>query len=434
MMNKSVFLAIILLVLPCGYSATSNDAVNLVANSNAYLYSGETYIPPNVPVEFEGKDYWVVPVADGSNIVVFFAVDVSSGELSTSRAVNRGLFETSDRLRELQSLKNSISSNQGLEWLLTQKYQSVFDEMSRNLDDEFFQINAVETSLDNEGFSVNLASLKNRLKSMSATALELSSLVIESANKENVFFTKPSPESFSEFKGSFDDVYSLLNELNSENLTYQSEVDKLRLQISTADIDPQTKVSLSSVLELPQSLKAVRNYNLNATQMNDLIESSLQTVSLRQDSLLDEFDSRLLKNEVHSLIYEENSVLEKKTGFADLTTAKSTILANGNRLLWTNQTSVRSLELNYSRAVKFYTEKNFSNAKDFALQAIDNVVSIEKDGKKTETIPELISQDFLFLIAGVLAILLILLYFLNNTGKIKGALAPQTEELDLYEK
>ncbi len=218
-MKKALFCLFVLVALPMASAVSGNEAVNLVANAGHYLYDSETYTPPNVSVEFGGNSYWVIPVTSGNNITTYFAVAVDSGGLSTSRSVNRGLFGVAEELRELQLLKESISANSGVEWVFTQKYETIFSEIAVQMDNEVFQLNTVETTLDSEGLNLNLSPLRNELSGLSANASGISSKLASASSLENEFSTKPSQENFGKMKGAFDSVFGSISGLNSDSVS-----------------------------------------------------------------------------------------------------------------------------------------------------------------------------------------------------------------------
>ncbi len=235
-------------------------------------------------------------------------------------------------------------------------------------------------------------------------------------------------------KGAFDSVFGSISGLNSDSVSYRSNVDKLKQQISLADIDVQTKSQLFGILELPQGMQAIGTYNLDATQIKESFGSRLAASSLRMDSILNEMENRLLKNEVYGLLYSENGRLQKGSSqFEILSEAQATILSKENRPIWVNQSGVRDLEKDYARATKLYDERNFADAKDSAEKAIDDVIAIEKKGRVLTENPPLFSQDLLFQVAAVLAALLVALYLFNNRGKIRGFISPSAGEVDAGE-
>ena len=430
-MNYRVFLAVFLLFNALGIQAiSSNDAVNYIANSNHFLYDSEVYAPPNVTIEYNEVEFWVIPITAGNTIITYFPVEVKSGELSSSKSTNRALFKIADELKTIQALKASISSNPSVDWIFTQKYQTIFNEMSLQLNDEVFQLNTVETTLNNEGVKVSLTSLRKDLGDLSSDSLDISELISIASSKENDFITKPSQLAFDEMELSFNSVFDAISLLNDNSLSYQSSIDKLKQQISVANIDAQTKSQLFSVIEVPQGLQALRNYNLDATQVKETFESSLSTSNLSRDSLLGELSTRVLKNDVYKIIYSENEKIQKDTKFDSLFEAQQTILSSEFKSTWDNQTKVKLLEENYSRALKYYDERNFEKAGEYAELAISNVSSVIAKGQVEPVISPLFSQDFLFTVVGLLVLLLIVLFLFNNKDKLnKGN---NEEEVDLY--
>ena len=93
-------------------------------------------------------------------------------------------------------------------------------------------------------------------------------------------------------------------------------------------------------------------------------------------------------------------------------------------------TKVKLLEENYSRALKYYGERNFEKSEEYAELAISNALSVIKKGQVTQVIPPLFSQDFLFTVVGLLVLFLIILFLVNNRYKLgKGN---GEEEVDVY--
>lgn len=434
-MKSRLFTVLLLLLATITvFGITSNDAVNQVVNSNNYLYEAETYTPPNVTLKYNDQEYWVIPLTAGNTITTYFAVEADSGFLSTSRGTNRGLFEVADNLNDLQSLKESISANPGVDWIFTQTYQTIFNEMSIQLNDEIFQLNTVETTLDSEGMSTNLTSLKNDAELMANRALDLSGKIAEASNAESTFVTKPSSENFSDLEDSYADVFDSIKNLNNMSLEYNSNIDKLKQQISIADLDAQTKSQLFGILEIPLSLRALRNYNLDSIQIKESFTTALQASDLRRDSKLDELENRVEKNNSHNLIWDDNEKIQEVSNFNSLSEAQLIILDENNKAFWNNQGRVKSLEQNYSRTIKFYNERNFEQSKEFSEKAISDVLAIIKSGEKQPLpAPEVFSQDSLFLIAGVLVLILIILYIVNNRAKLKGMIEGEEDNLDVYE-
>ncbi|MCR4368946.1 MAG: hypothetical protein NUV67_03505, partial [archaeon] len=319
-------------------------------------------------------------------------------------------------------------------WVFTQKYQSIFSEISIQLNDEVFQLNTVEATLEDEGLESNLSSLKNELRAMSLLASELPGKISAAASAENEFVTNPSPDTFANMQGEFSGVYDSVDELNSGRLAYQSGVDKLKQEISLAPIDAQTKSQLFAILQVPTGLASVGNYNLDAAQIKSSFESALSASSLKMDALLDELENRVEKNEAYNLIWGDNEDIKKGTEYISLFEAQSSILSEDNKARWKDQKKVKELEQNYARATRFYNSRNFGESLEYANESINNAVNIYKAGFMEQIYAPAISQDSLFLLAGALLAILIILYVVNNRGKLGKMVAGEDTEIDIYER
>lgn len=433
-MNPRFLLVIACLCLTVSaFAVSSNDAVNYIVNGNHFLYEGENYTPPNVPISHGEADYWVIPITAGNDVVTYFPVDTKLGALPASNSDNREIFTVADNLRELQLAKASITPNSGTDWIFTQKYQTIFSEMSLQISDETFQLNTVETALKKSGIAADLGQMKTQLKSMVTMASSISEKVAAASQAENDFTTIPSAESFAAMDGAFEGVFDSIESLNTSFMAYNSARNRLKQQISLADIEAQEKSQLSSILEIPISLQSLGNYNINSGLLEEKLGSAFKGTGLRMDSLLDEYGKRVLKNSVYNTIYAENEKIKKDTPFISLSEARSNILSPANRAQWLDQARANQLEQDYSRALKYYGEKNFGQANKYALAAIEDAISVYRKGRKPDVQPPPISQEFLFQAAAVLLVLLVLLYAFNNRAKLKGAIAKEAEEVNPYE-
>ncbi|VVC00497.1 Uncharacterised protein [uncultured archaeon] len=416
-----------------GVSAFSNvDAVNYVVSSNYFLYDGETYSAPNVPVSYGDKGYWLVPLTAGNDVVTYFPVDSETGKLSSSDSANRELFSIADNLRELQGLKASLSQGSGVEWLFTQKYQTIFNETSLSLNDEGYRLSTVDVALAQAGMQASTSGLKASLVSMASLSSQLSKSVADSAKAENDFFTSPSSDGFSKMNDSFAASFGLIASLNTMGLSYQSSLSKLKNEISVSGIDTQTKAQLEPLLRVPESLTSLRNYNLNAAQLSQAIASRQSASSMHLDSMLEQLNERVAKDRVYKLIYSDSDKLRKE-GFSSLSKAQASILSTGSISLWQNQAKVVALRDDYAKATDYYSKRQFSLAEKSALLAVDDAVAVIKGGRKqvAGAAPD-ISQDLLFKVAGALILLLALLYAFNNRSKIKGFASKAPDEIDVY--
>ncbi|MEM4390690.1 MAG: hypothetical protein QXX06_02380, partial [Candidatus Diapherotrites archaeon] len=331
------------------FGISAIEAVNLVVSSNNYLYDGETYSAPNVPILYENKEYWVIPLTAGNEVLTYFPVEVKTGVLSESREINRGLMKLSDIVRETQLLKASIASK-SLDWPFTDSSQKLLEEVSQQLKDESFQINTAETILKSKKVGVSFSKVKSILDEFAQKSYEASQIILEAKIAEAEFFKKPSPGALAEMQESYESAFLSIEALNNLSAEYRAEIDKIKQALSIADIDAHEKAQISQLVDSPQGILVVRKIYLDSLQIRSSIDSINQKTNLKVDSLLIEFDNRIAKNRAHQLIYSENEQLAKE-GFSSLSEVQNYILSKENIELWKSQDKVGALKQNYSRAV-----------------------------------------------------------------------------------
>ncbi|MEM4390689.1 MAG: hypothetical protein QXX06_02375, partial [Candidatus Diapherotrites archaeon] len=78
-----------------------------------------------------------------------------------------------------------------------------------------------------------------------------------------------------------------------------------------------------------------------------------------------------------------------------------------------------------------YKKKNYAQAEKYAKDAIQNSLSILKEGK-IQTSNSANNSEMLLQLAGVLLVLLVFLYIFNNRGRIKEAFKGKKEEIEIY--
>ncbi|MEM4261592.1 MAG: hypothetical protein QXI10_01385 [Candidatus Diapherotrites archaeon] len=411
------------------FGISAIEAVNLVVSSNNYLYDGETYSAPNVPILYENKEYWVIPLTAGNEVLTYFPVEVKTGVLSESREINRGLMKLSDIVRETQLLKASIASK-SLDWPFTDSSQKLLEEVSQQLKDESFQINTAETILKSKKAGVSFSKVKSILDEFAQKSYEASQIILEAKIAEAEFFKKPSPDALAEMQESYESAFLSIEALNNLSAEYRAEIDKIKQALSIADIDAHEKAQISQLVDSPQGILVVRKLYLDSLQIRSSIDSINQKTNLKVDSLLIEFDNRIAKNRAHQLIYSENEQLAKE-GFSSLSEVQNYILSKENIELWKSQDKVGALRQNYSRAVDYYKKKNYAQAEKYAKDAIQNSLSILKEGK-IQTSNSANNSEMLLQLAGVLLVLLVVLYIFNNRGRIKEAFKGKKEEIEIY--
>ncbi|AJF59600.1 MAG: hypothetical protein QT03_C0001G0090 [archaeon GW2011_AR10] len=419
--KKTLFLAVLLLFFPIyANSISANNAVSFVTQENHFLFEDEDYQLPVVEITHEGKKYWVIPILSGNTLVTFFPVKSEAKELSLSKPLNRQLFKTADTLRSLSVEKERISKNQQVDWLFASNYVLIFEELSRGLENEIFEMNIIESTLNNADVSSQVNRMNSSLSAMSLKSGGLTQSITEAIAAEAAFASAPDALSAAKLKDEFDDAFEELFSLNADALSYRDEIQKLKQLISVSDADAATKDYLVSLADPPAEFNNIGRYVTNALSLQQAINGMYANVDSRADSLLAEFESRVERDKAFRLLYSENTSISRRTEgeFSSLQQIVNFILDENNRPYWKNKELISAMESKWSQAVRNFNERNYALAETFAEKAADDAVAIFNQGFIEAAQPPLLPQELIFQLVIALLALLAILYLYNNRGKI----------------
>ncbi|HIH08759.1 MAG TPA: hypothetical protein HA237_05330 [Candidatus Diapherotrites archaeon] len=419
--KKTLFLAVLLLFFPIyANSISANNAVSFVTQENHFLFEDEDYQLPVVEITHEGKKYWVIPILSGNTLVTFFPVKSEAKELSLSKPLNRQLFKTADTLRSLSVEKERISKNQQVDWLFASNYVLIFEELSRGLENEIFEMNIIESTLNNADVSSQVNRMNSSLSTMSLKSGGLTQSITEAIAAEAAFASAPDALSAAKLKDEFDDAFEELFSLNADALSYRDEIQKLKQLISVSDADAATKDYLVSLADPPAEFNNIGRYVTNALSLQQAINGMYANVDSRADSLLAEFESRVERDKAFRLLYSENTSISRRTEgeFSSLQQIVNFILDENNRPYWKNKELISAMESKWSQAVRNFNERNYALAETFAEKAADDAVAIFNQGFIEAAQPPLLPQELIFQLVIALLALLAILYLYNNRGKI----------------
>lgn len=433
MNNKIALLIAVLSIATFVYAISAGDAVNFVTEENHFLYPTEDFEQPIVQITHNEEGYWVIPVLSVDNPVTFFAVKVDTKELESSRVKNRELFKTAYILREFLESKQAVSADPQLDWIITSSYSRVFSNLGRFLSDEIFELNTIDTEMNDPTVSNDISNLNRMLVSMSLKCTSVSTEMDGALLFESSFTSSPNTNQTENLREEYSDVFSILYDLEEEALSYRTEIDKLKQSISTSDLDASTKTHLINLADPPENFNNIGNYVLDAVQLEEAIDAVYSNAQADIDSFLDEYENRLERSDAYEVLYGENDFLSNKTdgSFTILKSARDYILNKDNRQYWKNQSKVNSLESNWNRAERYFNERNYVDTVEYANKAINDVVDVYKGGL-IDTEPEpLLSTELIIQIVILLIALLVLIYIWNNREKIVRIIKPEEIEKEV---
>ncbi len=421
MVNKKPLILIALfLSVSFAYGAiSSGDAINFVKSENHFLYENEeSHI---ARITHDEINYWVIRVYLEESPTTFLPVKATAKELVLNKPTNRELFKTADLLWEFTNLKNTYSA-QNREWVINSSISNSFQKLGRFLSDEIFDLETIDSDLEDTDASAHINSMNSMLVSMALKVTSISQEIDEALALESLFVLEPDTSQREQLKEEFEDVFSLLDNLDSEAIDYRAKISELKQIIANSDLEAQNKSTLITMADPPQEFNSIGNYNQSAIGLSDSIDAIYAAISSRIDSLLDEFEKRIKRNQAYEILYEENSSLRTRTDgdFITLRSAADYILGEENKPYWKNKTRLKKLEDNWRKARNYFNENNYDSAIEYGNKAIDDVVIIYKDGVIDIEQPPIIPTELIMQIVIILIILLISIYAWNKREKIKG--------------
>lgn len=417
--------AILLMLVSFAWGISASGAVNYIATQKHVLHSEEKYEQPNVRVENSGKTYWVIPVTLNDELSVLFAVDEAKGELVADKGTNRLLFRTGALLRSYTETKKKISIRSDVYWLATKEYSRILEGLSSSLLDEGSDLVIIRTSITNSQIREKISGMEGELASMNNKSLGAANAIDEALSFEAGFFTLAETSKYDELKNRLEKVFDLLSELDNEARDYQVNVSALKQMISMDNtLLPQEKDFFIKKADSPEGFERIGSYATTAVQLKDTIETMYANIQNNMDSYLSEFETRLERGKVYTLIYEENKKISSATGGAiiDLKSMKEYVLDKSRINDWKETESVAKLSSYYAKAEDYFNKRNYEKATEYANKAITEAATVYAGGLYSEDNPELLNIDTITKIIIALVAFLALLFAWNNKGKIMSAL------------
>ncbi len=432
---KKTILVVFAVLFFSGFAVavSGNEAVHFVVQEKNFLYEGEKFEQPIVPISHENEKFWVIPILSGSSIVTFFPVKEAAKQLSASRPVNRSVFETADVLRELSLEKQKISSS-SVQWIFTPSYSLRFVNLSNVFNNEVFQLNTIASSFDSLEAAQHVSKMNSALEGLSLQSKEIASLVLEASSLESDFFAVPDTQKAFNLKEKYLEVTLEISNFNNNALDYRKKVDEFKQFISLSNLDVSDKTQFISLADPPQEFNAVGNYVIDALELSQSIESVYNRVHTRSDILLNEFELRLLRQDAFDLVYGQNALIKEKTSgeFSTLPDLVNYILSEENRGKWINSSLVLTVEDRWRETQQYFNQNNYSLAKSFSQKVVADALSVYRQGFVETQAQNTQSNDLIFQVIFGLAVLLVLLLVYNNRSRIL-SFSKNKDDEDVFE-
>ncbi|MBU0662058.1 MAG: hypothetical protein ABH854_04905 [Candidatus Diapherotrites archaeon] len=437
MLFKRIICTVILiaLILPIAQAAVSlGDAVNFVSNERHFLYGGETVEQLVTPVKHGEQEYWVVPVISGSTPATYFAVKTSEKEIEGSKVANRAIFTAADTLRELGNEKERFSKNPQVDWIITGAYANKFETLGRLLEDEIFEMETIAAEMGDAEAIAEAMKLAAQLKSMSDKCRDIGVKISEAAAFETEFTTQPDTSKTKQLGNKFGEALLPIVGLKDDAITYVSESKKLKSLISKSALDLSTRSYLQNLASPPENFNNIGNYAQFALELDGVITGLETRVSTRSDGLLDDFETRQGLDGAWDELYGEDETLRNKTSgnFGTLNEAAESLLNEETSGYWKDQARLGKFRDNWRKAEKFFTERDYKLAVNYAEKAKGDAIAVYKEGYESIGPEPLLDNETIMQIVVALVVLLVVVYAISKRDKIMEMLSPANEEVDVH--
>ncbi len=436
--KKILLLALTHLILFSFISAfvvSPDDVSKFVSVDNHFLKEGEsTEFNPNTTISFEGKEYWVVSILKGTDLVGYVSVlDVENPIILEDKPLNRKLFENAFILGKFFEKKDALSKQN--QWFFTSIYSNRFSDLAQAFDDSKNKVNLIKSDKDitNSEIKSKIQDISTKLDSMILLSNQISRDISTARVFETNYILDPSIEKFNEFKSFFfqldesnsNSVLFKVDSLKKKVAEYRRDIASLTILIGQSDLDDSKKSFISDSIKLPQKAGDVSTY-ADILFTNKASLDSITNLSLNQiDIFLKNFDSRLKLNNAFALFFDSNEKIKKSSkdsSIASLESACKNILETNRKPLWKKKSLVEKLEKNCPKIQASFEKENFDEVIVLATESIDDVKLIYEGGIElpVDPIDNKSFNDLIFKLIIALILLLVVLVLFKNREKIAG--------------
>ena len=418
-MNKSIFIAVFLLVFGVVFSAVSSQqAVNFVSGS--LVFEGETTeILPNVQIEHARQKYWVVSVVAGESLNALVPVGAKEpAEIARTPAEKRELIRTAFVLRIYSQLKDSLVKQD--QWVFSTVNSRFLEQAAGDAGEERFDLATVRSEVNKypeiQGGIDLVQEYLDDLKIGIEAAAKKTGGVVE---LETAYLGKPDTNSLNNLKQEFDEATKSFEETEALLNKYLAELDKVKQAVAQTDLSIDTKRSLQNLLAAPTRLQRLPVFIASSALFGEKLQEIFDNALGRRDTLLANLETRIEKSKAFQALFGSNQELIEKTNgnYSTLKEAVDSIFSPELEQQWKEQNELAKLKEDWKKAQAYYSSVDYSRALQFAKGSSNSAIRIYREGFK-EPEQQGINTALLFNGIIILVVLLIILYAAKNRKKL----------------
>lgn len=427
-----VFCLLLAVSLPVWAVVSAGDAVSFVETENNFLKQNEQLETPAVPILHDAKKYWMVPLLSGEGVATYFPISYADKSLSTNQAVNAQLFSTVQFLRDYLAYRNKLAQ-QNKQFFVGRDNQLIIGNLSSALASEVFELNIIKSELVGKQQQSLIGDMQSSLNHMATVSADLSQKIGVAVDAESTFTNEPSSGTLESIRDSFSNAFSQLYELEGQARLYDDKVSQLKSLIANSSLSSDKKTQFIALATAPPALKTIGSNSIgNWVILSQETEQSIVRILAKAkskvflDSMQQELEKRIKRNQAFSEIFSPDADFSKKTGYPSLKMAMDDLQSAEKKALWQNQEQLLVAIEQYGAAGRLLDSEEFDLSLVASQKAKRAAEIVQRDGFVEEP-PQGPDVSMYVNIAIVALLLLIVIYFLKNRQKILGAVVSEQE-------
>jgi len=428
-LRSIVLLFAVCFLLSNAFAAISGQEALAFASKNNYFLQGNEIaeISPNVKITHNSKAYWAVSIVSGDSLTGLIPVSVDSASIPSKNTDRKKIIETAYYLRSHDQIKrNALQYDQ---WVFSSLNSKRMDELATKLKSESsLDLTTIESELtDYPALLGILEEIKQDIESMHPKATALASELSATSSFESNFYNNPDTSDLETLKAKFENAFGKITVLEQEKTAYLLDVDELLQGIAQTGLAIETKQSLGALANAPQrEIAFVSGLSNSSANLKDSLLGSFDTALSRSQTLADDLETRIKRNNSYAVLYGQDNDIIEKTSASSLEGLVGLVLSDEYQPYWKNQEELAGMRDSWQKAEAYFKNGNFETAVSFAAKTKKSALKVHEDGF---TEPDtMLDTDFLITMAVLIIILLIILYAVKNRKKLFSLVSEPEEE------
>ncbi len=427
-----VSLFFVILLALSTFALSPNQATDFVTKTNNFLIDGEqaVILSPQSMISYNKNSYWIVAIFNGSSPSLYIPINNKEEKVASGAIEVRELIKTEIILSQMNELKNSLPIGN---WPFSHPTKTFFYDLERAFSDLVPSVVTAQTEMESisgtESIVATIKEIKSDLDALASESEALALKIEEARLFEENYFISPDTNKTSKYEKYYSDYFTNIEEYKSNYNSIDSKISVLKQAIAvfpSTEMTSNQKDFFIKALTLPNETAKLPSFFSQTDQIKTAAESRFNSAKNIENLVLN-LETRQMMNDAWQSIYGyDDKIFKANNNFSSLSGAVETILSDEFVELWEDQDSVTALKTNWAQAKSKYDNAVYDKAKNFAVSAEKNVLSILDKGivEKEDTN----TQDLIIVLIIILVVVIIGVFVFEKFFHKKGL--TEDEEYD----